>query len=159
MPRRADRFSPAGVEPVERVPDTFAKGFRTLCGKGWRVCSVDMKHEMPAGPGGNVAVDGGFVDLVGRSQPVFGRHSLSQPARTQVQDRSPQLAHTKTPRQFHDRERPERTPSATTPAHDGRDLIHDRDTELRIPNPRRHPQITHARATQLPMSTCRQENS
>jgi hypothetical protein len=109
---------------------------------------------MPAGPGGNVAVDGCFVDPVGRTQPGHNVQSPCRSTRTQAQEHSPHPTRTEMSRQAYDGERPEQVPSVTTPASDGHDPIHDRDIGFRVAIAYSHPDITHARATSCPICTC-----
>ncbi len=110
-----------------------------------------MKHEIPAGLGGNVAVDGGFADPGGRSGPGHDVQILAESPKTQPQDRSPYPTHSKIPRDpLHGESRGENLSQTTAT----RDCHHpenenDRDTGFSIAIAHRHPQITHARATQL----------
>jgi hypothetical protein len=54
--------------------------------------------EMTAGPVGDVAVVGGFVDPVDRPQPKHNIHPVSGSARTPAQGQYAQPAQTETPR-------------------------------------------------------------
>ena len=108
---------------------------------------MDMKQEMPAGPGGNVAVDGGFVDPVGRSW--FGDYVqfLIESPKTQPQDHSAYPTHSKMPRNPLHGEAREQNLSDTTSTRDCHRLESDRDADFSIAIAHRHPQNTHARAT------------
>ncbi len=56
--------------------------------------------------------------------------------------------------QSHDQEAPEQDLSRMTATHDRHDPENDHETGIRVAYAPRHPQITHACATQLPMCTC-----
>jgi len=99
-----------------------------------------MKHSTLIGHSGDPAVDGGVGHSAGCLWPGNNVQAMSRSTRTQAQERSPQLAQTKMPRQAHDGERPEQAPNAATPTSDGHDPIHDRDTGPRIAKARQHPQ-------------------
>ncbi len=139
-----------------RALDTLMRGLLTLSSEGWGIYSTIMEYETLVGLSGNPVVDDGLVDLVGRSRVEQPVRTSSGSARTQAQGHSPHPTHARMSRQSHDRKAPEQNLSTAIATHDSHILRIDVDTGLSVAIAHRHPHITHARATQLLMYTCRQ---
>ena len=113
-----------------------------------------MGDETRVGLGGDPVVDRGFVAPGGRSRP--GDNVQSPPGSVRIQPEAHSQHPTRTRmsrRQLHG-ERPEQSLSATTVTDTSHDPKHERITPVDVAVARRHPQGTHARATQLWMYTC-----
>ena len=139
---------------VRVADDTLMKGLLTLWCEGWRVYSVQMKHEVSAGPGGNVTVDGGLVDPGGHSTAEQSVRALSGSARAQALNHSPHPMHARMSRPAHDPRPPGQNLSTANAIHDRPDPANEQCTPVATAFARRHPQITHAPATSCPMYTC-----
>jgi len=94
-------------------------------------------------------VDSGRAHSAGRSWPDHNVQDTPRSVRTQAQERSPHPTLTKMSPQSHDPETPEPRQSTAIATRVSHDPENDHETGIRVAFAPRHPQITHARATQL----------
>jgi len=154
MPREA--WWRKGSGGVRAVTETLLRGFLKLWRKGWRVYSAGMRLSTLIGHRGEPAVGCVLLGPVGRRWSVLEVQFLSAAARTPAQVHSLPRQHTRMPYQSQSRQVRVLDRSIPTATRDSYDPESEDDTGLNVAKARSHPQITHARATPLPMSTCRQ---
>ncbi len=116
--------------------------------------ATGMEHPALAGHSGDPAVEDGYVGPVARSWPGDNVQSLSGSSKSQVLDHCPHPTRAKMSRQSHIRvDTPEQSRNPAAATTDSGDPKNGWCTPVAIAFARRHPQITHARATQLPVCT------